>query len=487
MGRLVLYRSVMSSRFASIERGGVFRHVALVCITLLWVNGAPGQSAPAKAAPKLTMCASTIHLEQSVLPQAGLPLPESERPSQPSRETEQYTLSPERYEKAVAYSRAEYRLYFFSSFLGVLVLLVLLRLSIPAKLRDFAEGMTDRRLIQGLIFIPLLVLILEVFELPLDAYSHALSLSYNQSIERWGSWLVDWSKQKVLDIGIAVILVLILFGVIRWSPRRWWLLFWLAALPILLFIFFISPWYLDPLFHKFEPLDAHYPQLAAALDKAAQRAGLATPSERIFLMYAGEKTNAINAYVTGFGASKRIVVWDTTIQKLTPDETLFIFAHEAGHYVLGHVRNSVLLLSALLLAALYLSYRGVHWALDRWGKLWKIYGPEDWASLALLVLLLRVLWFFSTPITSGFSRMQEHAADVYGLELIHPLTANSQEVAAHAFQVLGEIDLADPSPPTFIRFWLYSHPPLADRLVFARRYDPWSKGQLPKYGGARRP
>jgi len=85
------------------------------------------------------------------------------------------------------------------------------------------------------------------------------------------------------------------------------------------------------------------------------------------------------------------------------------------------------------------------------------------------------------PITSGFSRMQEHAADVFGLEVIHGLVPDSPEVAAHAFQVLGEIDLADPNPSPIITIWLYSHPPLADRLVFAHTYDPWSKGESPKY------
>jgi len=442
---------------------------------------------PAKAAPRLTLRASFLPRDAvpSAQPQAAVSrLPEAVHPAQP---TEQYTLSQERYEKAVAYSRAEYQLYFVSSVFGVLVLLALLRLGIPAKLRDSAERATNRRWLQGLIFIPLLFLVLDIVDLPLRAYGHALSLGYDQSIEPWGSWLVDWSKQKVLSMGIAVILVLILFAIMRWSPRRWWLLFWLAALPIVLFIFFISPWYLDPLFHRFEPLDVQHPQLAARLEKAAQQAGLDIPCERMFLMYASKKTNEIDAYVTGFGASKRIVVWDTAIQRLTPDQTLFIFGHEAGHYVLGHIRNGVVGLSALLLAAMYLGYRGFHWVLNRWGRLWKIHGPEDWASLALLLLVLRVLLFFSTPVTCGFSRVQEHAADVYGLELIHPLMANSQEVAAQAFQLLGEVDLADPNPHALIAFWLYTHPPLADRLAFARRYDPWSKGQPPKYVKPQRP
>jgi len=126
-------------------------------------------------------------------------------------------------------------------------------------------------------------------------------------------------------------------------------------------------------------------------------------------------------------------------------------------------------------------FRGLHWALDRWARDWKLNGQEDWASLAVFLLLLQVLLFVSSPVINGYSRMQEHAADVYGLEVIHGLVPNSAEVAAHAFQVLGELDLADPNPPPFITFWLYSHPPLADRLVFAHTYDPWSKGESPKY------
>ncbi len=126
-------------------------------------------------------------------------------------------------------------------------------------------------------------------------------------------------------------------------------------------------------------------------------------------------------------------------------------------------------------------FRALHWMLDRWGVEWKIYGPEDWASLAVLALILQILTFVSSPVVNGLSRMQEHAADVYGLEIIHGIVPNSEEVAAHGFQVLGELDLSDPNPPAFITFWLYSHPPLAERLVFAHTYDPWSKGKSPKY------
>jgi len=414
---------------------------------------------------------------QSALPGS----PPKQRPVPEAPKTEQYTLSQDRYEKAIAYSRAEYVLYFVSYILDVVVLILLLRLGIAARLRDFAESVRGNRWLQGFVFVPLLIGILDLCNLPVHLYGHSLSLRYEQSVQGWGSWFWDWSKSELLGIAFALVLVLILFAVMRWSPRRWWFFFWLAALPILLFVFFISPWFIDPLFNTFQPLDTKYPALADQMERVIQRTGLDIPKDRMFLMEASRKTNDLNAYVTGFGASKRVVVWDTTIQKLTTDETLFIFGHEAGHYVLAHVRNGFLFFSAMLLVALYLLYRGLHWALGCWSEPWRIYGPEDWASLAVLLLLLQVMVFFAMPIANGFSRAQEHAADIYGLEVIHGIVPNAAEVAAHSFQVLGEVGLADPNPPPLITFWLYSHPPLAERLVFAHTYDPWSKGEQPKY------
>jgi STE24 endopeptidase len=396
-------------------------------------------------------------------------------------QTEQYTLSHERYEKAVAYSRAGYTLYFVSVILSLVVLFLVLRLGVAAKLRDAAENVSDKRWLQCLIFVPLLVAILDLCDLPLRLYWHSLSLHYEQSVQGWGSWLWDWSKSEILTITFAVVLALILFFVMRRSPRRWWLYFWFAALPILLGLIFITPLVIDPLFNKFEPLSEKHPDLVNAIERLTVRAGVPIPQARIILMEASQKTNQINAYVTGLGASKRVVVWDTTIQKMTTDETLFVVGHELGHYVLGHVRKGFYYSALGVLVALYLMFRGLHWTLNRWGADWKIYGPEDWASLAVLLLLLQFLMFLASPIINGFSRMQEHAADVYGLEVTHGVVPNSAQVAAQAFQKLGELDLSDPNPPAFITFWLYSHPPLAERLVFAHSYDPWSKGKSPKY------
>lgn len=453
-----------------------FVHRLLCCIAVALCLVAPGVRARAQepAAPQKS-ASQVSHVDSQ-----SSKSPEPASPRAPA-DTDQYTLSHERYEKAVSYSRAGYTLYFVSYLLSTVVLLLILRLGFAAKFRDLAESATDKKWLQAFIFVPLLILTTDVLSLPVSIYWHALSLRYEQSIQRWGSWLLDWLKAEALGVGLAVLLALLLNLAMRKSPRRWWFYFWLAALPVLLFFFFISPWFIDPLFNHFEPLASEHPRLVSSIENLTQRAGVPIPADRIFLMRASEKTNAINAYVTGIGASKRVVLWDTTITKTTPNEVLFVVGHELGHYVLGHVTTGFLFFAAALLLALYIVFLALHWFLHRWGADWKIYGPEDWASLAVILLLLQILTFVSSPIMNGFSRMQEHAADVYGLEIIHGLVPHSEEVAAHGFQVLGELDLSDPNPPAFITFWLYSHPPLADRLVFAHSYDPWSKGESPRY------
>jgi STE24 endopeptidase len=476
----ILWKAALGNRRRGFIERWLFLHrftlTLILCVSLCFVIAS---RAPAGAAPSAHPETRAVQLSPQQTGSLQNSPSESKTPEQ--ARTAQYTLSHERQAKAVAYSRAGYTLYFLSYFLGGLFLFLILRLGWAARFRDIAENVSDKKWIQGFVFVPLLFLTTAVLHLPLRLYWHALSLHYEQSIQGWGSWFWDWTKGELLDMVFGIVVVLILFAVMRRSPRRWWLYFWFPGVLILLGLIVITPLVIDPLFNKFEPLSKEHADLVASIEKLTKHAGVPIPPERMFLMKASQKTNAINAYVTGLGASKRVVIWDTTIQKTTNDETLFVVGHELGHYVLGHVWRGFLLGAAGLLVALYFMFHGLHWSLDRWGRDWKIYGQEDWASLAVLLLLLQVMLFVASPVINGISRAEEHAADVYGLEVIHGLIPNSEEVAAHAFQVLGELDLSDPNPPPFVTFWLYSHPPLADRLVFAYNYDPWSKGESPKY------
>jgi Zn-dependent protease with chaperone function len=145
-------------------------------------------------------------------------------------------------------------------------------------------------------------------------------------------------------------------------------------------------------------------------------------------------------------------------------------------YVLHHIPKGLIFFAGFLLLAFYLGYRCIGWLLARWGRSWEIGGPEDLASLPMLLLLLSVFSFVVNPIGSAFSRYLEHQADQYGLEVTHELTPASGQIAAQAFQVLGEVDLSDPDPNPVNVFLFYDHPPISDRVRFSLTYDPWAVG-----------
>ena len=343
-------------------------------------------------------------LQSTPAPTQGASAPASTNATQNSTTT--YHLSPEKYQKAIAYSRAGYRLYFLSVLWSFAVILFLLRSGFFAKLRDFAESRSRNHALQAAFFVPALFALLALLHLPISVYWHHLSLYYQQSIEPWRPWLWDWTKAELLQIALALLVVTLLFALIRSQPRSWWLFAWLGAIPLSLFLGLIAPWYVDPLFNKFRPLQETQPQLVQSIGELARRAGIPIPPDRMFLMEASAKTNAINAYVTGLGASKRIVIWDTSIKKTKPEELLFIVGHEIGHYVLGHVLKGFAYFLALLFVALFLAYRLLQWTIARWGSAWGIRGQSDWAALGALLLLFNIMNFFGEPLGNAISRMQ---------------------------------------------------------------------------------
>jgi Zn-dependent protease with chaperone function len=432
------------------------------------------QSSP-QLSPAAAAQAQTQNSGAPAAPAAGPPQTEA-----PRRITA-YTLPPDLYRKAHTRSRIQFSLRFFSFFYGLFVLWFLLQRKLSAKYRDWAEHSSRARFVQALLFTPLLVLSIGVLQLPLDVLQEWIEKLYGISVQPWGSWMGDWAKAEFLVILIAIPLVWILYTVIRKSPRRWWLYFGFVSLPILLLITFISPYVIEPMFNKFEPLSTKDPRLVPELQRLTRRAGQEIPPERMFWMKASDKTISTNAYVSGFGASKRIVIWDTAIAQETPDEVVTDFGHEMGHYVLGHIWKGLIFGAVLLFVLLYLGYRSIGWVLARWGARWGVRGLDDWASLPALLLLITIFAFLANPITNGFSRFEENQADIYSLEVTHDILADPGQVFAHDFQVSGEIALDDPTPNPIDVFLYFDHPPVADRVHLGVTYDPWSKGQQPQF------
>lgn len=399
----------------------------------------------------------------------------------PTTQTTQYTLPPDKLAKSRALYDLRGKLLIVDTLYGLLVLLGVLYFGVAAKYRNLAEAASKWRFIQALIFVPLLLLTIALFGLPLDMYQQSISRQYGLSVQGWGSWFGDVLKGQAISLVLLTVLLWLLVLLIRKSPRLWWFYSWLIVVPVIIFLAFLAPIVFDPLFNKFEPLDQSNPQLVDAIQKVTHRGGLEIPRDRMFLMKASEKVTTLNAYVTGFGPSKRVVVWDTTIKNASTPETLFVFGHEMGHYVLNHIVIGIAATAVGLFFGFYLLYLICNWSFSRFQQRWHMRELGDWAAVPMILLVFSILSIVSAPIGNGISRQLEHNADIYGLEVTHDINPNPHENAAHAFQVLGELALSYPYPSRFVVFWYADHPPICDRVPFAYNYDPWSKGEQPKY------
>lgn len=401
--------------------------------------------------------------------QASTPMTPGEAVAQ--RTITAYTLTPEQMHQAEGLHRTRVVLTLADTILSLLVMLALIVARVAPRLERWAQRLCPRRVVQAIVYFPAFFLLLAVIGLPLEIYGQHVSRAYGLSVQSWGSWTGDWIKGQLVSLLLSTALLAGLYWLIRRSPHRWWLFGWLLSLPVIAALVFAAPVVLDPIFNRFEPLAKTNPELTRQLQNLAHSAGLEIPESRIFLMRASDKVTTYNAYVTGIGATKRIVVWDNTARDMTLEQTLFIFGHETGHYVLHHIYKGMAFSFLLSFFGFYLTNRLTDRAIARFGARWQIASTGSWGSLPVLLLMAALLNFFGSPIASAFSRMEEHQADIYGLQITAPITPNSRQVAAQSFQLLGEKSYSYPNPSQWLVLWSYSHPPIAERVQFALEYS----------------
>ena len=394
-----------------------------------------------------------------------------------------YSLPPDKLAKAIHLYHARTLAHFGDTAWTILALWLLVRWGVGARMRDWAARRSERKWVQGFLVAPVWLLILSVMGLPVAAMMQRIDREYGISVEGWGMWLADFAKGLALTLVFGTLALGVLYALMRRSPRWWWVWFWLLALPVEVAGVWAVPVFVDPMFNHFSPLAQADPPLVSQLERVAERGGLKIPPSRMFVMDASQRYTAPNAYVTGFGGSKRIVVWDTTIEHVPQDEILAVYGHEQGHYVLEHIQKGIVFSAVLTLAGLWILYGLMRFVVGRYGRAWRIASVEDWASLGLLLLMMTVLGFLGEPAGNAFSRWEEHQADVYGQEVIHGLVPDAQGATVQSFQRLGEMWLDVPDPNPLVVFWTYSHPPTAEREAFAAGYDPWAKGERPRYVG----
>jgi Zn-dependent protease with chaperone function len=390
-------------------------------------------------------------------------------------------LPPDKLAQAIALSHWRTAIYFGGTAWILLALWILVRLRTGAAVARIAECISPRPSVQGLVVISLWGLLYSAITVPTAILSHHVSLQYGLSIERWGPWWIDWLKSTGILLGLGVLAIGILYAILRRTPRRWWIWFWAITIPLEVVATWAAPLVLDPMFNHFTPLDQTNPGLVDQLERVAVRGGLHIPRDRIFLMDASTRVTGANAYVTGLGASKRIVVWDTTLRIETPNEILFTYGHEQGHYVLHHVAKGIAWSALVIFVFYWFAFRLMQWLVRRYGATLRIAAVESWSSLGFFLLVAYALNFLAQPIANTISRHIEHQADVYGQEVIHGLVPNPQATVVSSFCSDALVWLDDPEPNPFVEFWTYSHPSTEQRAEFAAHYDPWQPGHKPTY------
>lgn len=380
---------------------------------------------------------------------------------------------PEPSEKAVQYHRSGVVLWLFTTVWGIAVPIVLLFSGFSARLRDLAQRIGRRWFLTVLIYAVLFTVVSFVIDLPLTYYTeyarqHAYGLS-NQTFDKWAG---DTVKGLIVGAIASALILWIPYLLLKKSPRRWWLYTALAMMPVITLVILIVPVWVDPLFNEFGAMKDR--ALEARILDLAARAGI--DGGRVYEVNKSVDTTMVNAYVTGFMDTKRIVLWDTLLAKMEADEVLFVMGHEMGHYVLGHVVRTIFFASFVILVTLYAAHVLSRGLIARYSARFGFSSFADVASLPLLILLVNVLGFIITPGMLAFTRYQEHEADRFGLEI-----TRTNRAAATAFVKLQQENLAIPRPSLLEQLWRASHPVLGDRIDFANDYHPWREGQPGRY------
>jgi STE24 endopeptidase len=296
--------------------------------------------------------------------------------------------------------------------------------------------------------------------LPLNIYTEVVLHRYGLSVETWALWARDVVVSLLLDAALTAVGLLVLVGLARRSPRWWWAWGAGAAAALVVAGSFLWPVLLEPAFNRFTPLPAGH--LRTDLLDLARRNG--TPVDDVLVADASRRTTSLNAYVSGFGSTRRIVVYDTVLHQLPDDQIESIVAHELGHVSADDVLTGTL--TGALGAAAGVAALG--WLLT-WRPLLRrsgAEGPGDPRAIPVVLFLVAAGTLLATPVQNLVSRQIEARADLHALDL------GRQPASFIAMQQrLAEASLAQPEPPRVWHLIFGDHPTEAERVAMARTWE----------------
>ena len=364
------------------------------------------------------------------------------------------TIDPAVLGKMSAYTAENSRVAIVESILDNVVVILFLFAGMLGLYDRWIASLSHSFLVNGIIFLLILIFVQILIAVPFSLYQNfRIENRYGFNTMTFRIWITDLLKSFVISSILGCIVILAALAIVQASPEWWWLWVWLFFLCFGIFMMFISPYVIEPLFFKVEPIKAE--GLEEKIRQLMERAGLKV--SRVFQMDASRRSRHSNAYFTGIGKVKRIVLFDTLIEQMTHDEILAVLAHEAGHWKKRHVLKRLVLSEVAAFCGLYLAYVLVQRE-DLPGLLG--YSELSFYARFLIVGFLGSLVLFPlTPLFSALSRRDEREADDFAAEL-----TGQPENMASALVKLSRENLSNLHPHPWYAAFYYSHPPVVERI-----------------------
>jgi STE24 endopeptidase len=315
----------------------------------------------------------------------------------------------------------------------------------------------------GLIFFAFLSIFANLLRIPFNLYdTFVIEGRYGFNAMTFKIWISDLFKSIILLAILGGLLLCLLLALVVYGGETWWVWAWMGVGGFELIMLWLFPRVIAPLFNKFEPIDNK--TLEHRIGTLMEKVGLR--AKGVFRMDAGKRSKHTNAYFTGIGKSKRIVLFDTLLESHTEEEVLTILAHEVGHWKKKHLLKQIIFLELLSLAIFYAVAKCLDWPL-----LYRTFGFQElipYVGLFLIGALLSPLGYFAQPLESAISRKFEREADDFALDLMETV-----EPMRSALKRLAIDNLANLTPHPLYAWFYYSHPPLVERIA---RLTPSNKG-----------
>ncbi len=356
------------------------------------------------------------------------------------------------------YETDKTRLAFVSSLFGNITVIVFIFGGLLNLYNSWITSLGLPLLISGWLFFMLLSYAGDFLAVPFSLYQiFRIENAYGFNTMTPKLWVSDFTKSLLVSTLLLSVIILGGLYLFRLSPNCWWLLIWGFLLMFGIFIMYISPYVIEPLFNKFSPVEDDV--LREKIMTLADRAGIR--ASRILRVDASKRSRHTNAYFTGIGKTKRIVLYDTLLGGMTHDEILAVLAHEIGHWKKRHLLKSIVLLEGVSLVALYLSFRLIQ--SDFLLSLFRIAEDTLFAKVVLLAFLGGILSALLRPLMNFLSRKHERQADV----IAHELTGDTESMVS-VFVKLSKENLSNLYPHPLFTALYYSHPPILERIRYIR-------------------